>query len=227
MEACGSSHYWGREIEKLGHEVKLISPQYVTPYVQRNKNDGTDVKALLEADRNSDIHAVPIKTVAQQQLTGLHRLRSGWMETRTSRINMLRGLLREFGFVIPVGAHRLVPSVMGLVEDADVDIPSVLREMFYQVCEEIRELEARKRSLEEELLALAQQTPDVERLQTIPGIGLLTATALVGFVLDLLHSERFVDQAPAQVAAALLDEERYLEKCDQKCDQTMPKHAKR
>ena len=185
MEACGSSHYWGREIEKLGHEVKLISPQYVTPYVQRNKNDGTDVKALLEADRNSDIHAVPIKTVAQQQLTGLHRLRSGWMETRTSRINMLRGLLREFGFVIPVGAHRLVPSVMGLVEDADVDIPSVLREMFYQVCEEIRELEARKRSLEEELLALAQQTPDVERLQSIPGIGLLTATALVGFVGDI------------------------------------------
>ena len=185
MEACGSSHYWGREIEKLGHEVKLISPQYVTPYVQRNKNDGTDVKALLEADRNSDIHAVPIKTVAQQQLTGLHRLRSGWMETRTSRINMLRGLLREFGFVIPVGAHRLVPSVMGLVEDADVDIPSVLREMFYQVCEEIRELEARKRSLEEELLALAQQTPDVERLQSIPGIGLLTAMALVGFVGDI------------------------------------------
>ena len=185
MEACGSSHYWGREIEKLGHEVKLISPQYGTPYVPRNKNDGTDVKGVFEADRNSDIHAVPLKTVAPQQLTGLHRLRSGWMETRTSRINTLRGLLREFGFVIPVGAHHLAPGVMGLIEDADVEIPSVLREMFCQVCEEIRELEAHMRSVEAELAALARQTPDVELLESIPGIGLLTATALVGFVGDI------------------------------------------
>ncbi len=185
MEACGSSHYWGREIEKLGHEVKLISPQYVAPYVQRNKNDRTDVKGMLEADRNSAIYPVPVKTVAQQQLTALHRLRLGWMETRTSRINTLRGLLREFGCVIPTGAHHLVPGVMGLIEDADVEIPSVVREMFHQVCEEIRELEAHMRSVEEQLKALAQQTPDVARLQTIPGIGLLTATALVGFVGDI------------------------------------------
>ena len=90
MEACGSSHYWAREITKLGHEVKLISPQYVRPYVQRNKTDRTDVKGLLEADRNSDIHSVPVKTMAQQQLTALHRIRSRWMATRIGRINTLR-----------------------------------------------------------------------------------------------------------------------------------------
>jgi transposase len=113
MEACGSSHYWAREIAKLGHEVKLISPQYVKPYVQRNKTDRADVKGMLEADRNSAIHSVPVKTVAQQQLTALHRIRSRWMATRVGRINTLRGLLREFGFIIPVGAQHVIPGVPG------------------------------------------------------------------------------------------------------------------
>ncbi len=182
MEACGSSHYWAREIGKLGHEVILISPQYVRPYVQRNKTDRTDVKGLLEAIRNSEIRPVPVKTVAQQQLTALHRIRSGWMATRTARINTVRGLLREFGFIIPVGAQHLVPGVMGLIEDADLEIPDALRAVFSEMCTEIRELEGRIRSVEKQLEALAKQTPAVARLRSIPGIGLLTATAMVGFV---------------------------------------------
>ena len=182
MEACGASHHWGRELEKLGHKVVLIPPQYVRPYVPRNKTDRTDVKGLLEAYRNSDIHPVPIKTIAQQQLTALHRLRSRWMGTRTGRINTLRGLLREFGFVLPMGARQLVPGVLGLIEDADVEVPPVVREMFHQVCCEIRELEGRIQSVEGELKALARQMPVVERLETIPGIGMLTATAIVGAV---------------------------------------------
>ncbi len=185
MEACGSAHYWGRQIRELGHTVVLISPQYVTPYVKRNKTDRTDVKGLLEAYRDSDIHPVPIKTLAQQQLTSLHRIRSTWMRTRTSRINTVRGLLREFGYVIPTGADHLVPGVMGLIEDADVEIPSVVREMFHQVCGEIRELKSRIRSVERELKVLAGQMPEVDRLISIPGIGLLTATAMVGFVGDI------------------------------------------
>lgn len=185
MEACGSAHQWGRQIRELGHEVKLISPQYVRPYVPRNKTDRADVKGLLEAYRNSDICPVPIKTMAQQQLTALHRIRSTWMGTRITRINMVRGLLREFGFVIPVGARHLVPGVMALIEDAEIEIPSVVREMLDQVCGEIRELESHLRSVERELEALAQQTPVVERLRSIPGIGLLTATAMVGFVGDI------------------------------------------
>ena len=180
MATCGSAHHWGRQIQELGHEVVLISPQYVRPYVPRNKTDRADVKGLLEAYRNSDIRPVPIKTLAQQQLTALHRIRSTWMRTRVARINMVRGLLREFGFVIPVGARNLMPGVMGLIEDAEVEIPSVFREMLDQVCGEIRELEAHLRSVERELEALAQQIPAVERLRSIPGIGLLTATAMVG-----------------------------------------------
>ena len=182
MEACGSAHYWGRQIRELGHTVVLISPQYVTPYVRRNKTDRTDVKGLLEAYRDSDIHPVPIKTLAQQQLTALHRIRSTWMRTRTARINTVRGLLREFGYVIPTGADHLVPGGMELIEDADVVIPSVVREMFHQVCGEIRALESRMRSVEQELKTLARQMPEVARLTSIPGIGLLTATAMVGFV---------------------------------------------
>ena len=182
MEACGASHHWGRQLEKLGHKVVLIPPQYVRPYVPRNKTDRTDVKGLLEAYRNSDIYPVPIKTIAQQQLTALHRLRSRWIGTRTARINTLRGLLREFGFVLPMGARQLVPGVLVLIEDADVEIPPVVREMFHQVCCEIRELEGRIQSVERELEALAREMPVVERLETIPGIGMLTATAIVGAV---------------------------------------------
>ena len=185
MEACGSSHYCAREIGKHGHEVKLISPQYVKPYVQRNKTDRADVKGLLEADRNSDIHSVPVKTVAQQQLTALHRIRSRWMATRIGRINTLRGLLREFGFIIPVGARHVIPTALEIIEDAEVDVPAALRDVFHEMCTEIRELEARIQSVEKRLEALAAQTPAVARLRSIPGIGLLTSTALVGFVGDV------------------------------------------
>lgn len=185
MEACGSAHHWGRQIRKLGHDVVLISPQYVRPYVVRDKTDRTDVKGILEAYRNSDLHPVPIKTIAQQQLTSLHRIRSTWMTTRTARINTVRGLLRELGFFIPVGASRVVPAVREWIEDATVEIPRALREMFHQLCLQIRELEAQTRSVERELKALAAQMPVVKRLQSIPGIGLLTSTAIVGFVGDI------------------------------------------
>ncbi len=103
MEACASAHYWGRRIEQLGHKVTLLPPHQVRPYVRRNKTDRTDAKGILEASRNDDIRPVPVKTVAQQVLTSLHRLRSGWMGERTARLNALRGLLREMGVFIPVG----------------------------------------------------------------------------------------------------------------------------
>jgi transposase len=109
MEACGSAHYWGRRIEGLGHRVVLLPPYHVRPYVRRNKTDRTDAKGILEASRNEDIRPVPIKTVPQQVLTSLHRLRSGWMSERTARINCLRGLLRELGIFIPAGARQVIP----------------------------------------------------------------------------------------------------------------------
>ena len=185
MEACSSSHYWGRKFQSFGHEVKLLPPFCVRPYVQRSKTDRTDVKGMLEAWRNSDIRPVPVKTESQQQLTSLHRVRSTWMATRTMRINSARGLLREFGIVFPAGASALPDHVLGLIEDADAAIPELLRDPLHQLVLEIRELETRIKTIEKTLEALAAQTPVVERLRTIPGIGLLTATALVSFVGDV------------------------------------------
>jgi hypothetical protein len=106
-------------------DVKLLPPSYVRPYVHRSKTDRADVKGMLEAWRNSDIRPVPVKTESQQQLTALHRVRSTWIGTRTARINAVRGTLREFGIVIPIGASRVVPTVIGLIEDADSDLPTV------------------------------------------------------------------------------------------------------
>lgn len=185
MEACGSAHYWGRRIEQLGHRVTLLPPHQVRPYVRRNKTDRTDAKGILEASRNEDIHAVPVKTVAQQALTALHRLRAGWMTERTARLNSLRGLLREFGIFIPVGARQVVPAVWSLVEDAESELPDALRPAFAEACQEIRQIEARIKLVERQLEAMTEQLPIVAHLLTIPGIGLLTATALFAFIGDI------------------------------------------
>ena len=185
MEACGSAHYWAREIQKLGHRVVLLPPHHVRPYIRRNKTDRTDAKGILEASRNDDIRPVPVKTVNQQVLTSLHRLRSGWMLERTARLNGLRGLLRELGVFIPVGSREVVPAAWALIEDADSSLPEALRPIFAEACREIREIEARVKLVERQLDALATQLPAVEHLQTIPGVGLLTSTALVGFIGDI------------------------------------------
>jgi transposase len=157
----------------------------VRPYRRYNKHDRGDTKAILESHRNEEIQPVPIKKIGQQVLASLHRLRSAWVATRTARINTVRGLLRELGFFIPKGAHHVVPRVHGLVEDAESGLPDALRAYLYEACTEIRELEARMKKVENQLDVLAKQDPAVQRLLTIPGIGLLTATALVGFIGDL------------------------------------------
>jgi transposase len=185
MEACGSSHYWGRKLEELGHRVSLLPPHQVRPYVKGNKTDRTDAKGILEASRNDDIQPVPVKTVAQQVLTTLHRLRSGWMRERTARLNALRGLLRELGHFIPMGAEKVLPAVWALIEDAEADVPDPLRNLFAEACHEIRDIERRVKLIERQLEATAEQLPAVDRLQSIPGIGLLTATALVAFLGDI------------------------------------------
>ena len=187
LEACGTAHFWGRHASALGHRVVLLPPHAVRPYVPRNKTDRADAKGLLEAFRNESIHAVPLKSIAQQTLGALHRLRSTWLVTRTARLNTLRGLLRELGFTIPVGAAQVAPRVRRLLEDPDSGLPDALRPILALVLAEIRELEVSMRTVERQLQALAEQTPLVARLRTIPGVGLLTATALVAFVGDVLR----------------------------------------
>jgi transposase len=185
MEACGSAHYWARLAQAYGHRALLVSPHAVRPYVLRNKTDRSDAKGLLEAVRNEDVRPVPVKSASQQALAALHRLRSTWLATRTARLNTVRGILREFGLVIPPGACHVVPHLQAVLEDADAGLPGLLRPALAEVAREIRELEHRLRALEQQLEAVAAQTPVVGRLRTIPGLGLLTATALVAGVGDV------------------------------------------
>jgi len=185
MEACGSAHYWARRSQSLGHQAVLLPPHAVRPYVRGNKTDRTDTKGMLEAYRNDEIRPVPIKSVAQQTLASLHRLRSGWLAERTARINTLRGLLREFGIVIPLGAQHVIPAAWSQIEDAESGLPDPLRPPLAEICREIRDLKRRIKMIERQLAALAAQTPTVAQLMTIPGVGLLIATALVAFVGDI------------------------------------------
>jgi len=185
MEACGTSYFWGRRFQELGHKVELLPPQHVRSYVIGNKTDRTDVKGLLEAHRNEDIHRVPVKSVEQQMISTLHRVRSGWVADRTARVNALRGHLREFGYSIQQGRWHVVPRVRELTGDADSRIPDGLREVFWVLCEEIDGLSEKIRNVELQLKALSKQLPEVKQLLSIPGVGLLTSTALFAFVGDV------------------------------------------
>jgi transposase len=185
MEACGTAHYWGREARRRGHEVVLLPPHAVRRYVLRNKTDGADAKGLLEAQRNEEIRPVPLKSVDQQVLTALHRLRSTWLATRTARLNTLRGLLRELGIFIPVGARQVVPAVHALAGASEGGLPEALRLVLLEATREIAELEQRIGGVEQQLERLARKDARIERLRTIPGVGLLTATALVAFLGDV------------------------------------------
>jgi transposase len=150
-----------------------------------NKTDRTDAKGLLEAARNDAARPVPVKTEMQQAVTALHRLRSTWLATRTARLNTVRGLLREFGIVIPTGARHVGLPVSGLLADADAGVPSVLRAVLAETTREIGELERRIQLVERQLETVAEQLAAVAHLRSIPGIGLLTATALVAAVGDV------------------------------------------
>jgi transposase len=209
MEACGMAHHWGRELKSQGHCVVLLPPHAVRPYVPRNKTDRTDAKGILEAFRNQAIHPVPVKTVVQQAIAALHRLRSRWMATRTSRINTVRGVLREFGLPIPVGSRQVVPAVRVALEDADSGLPDTIRPALATACDEIRDLEARIASVERQIEAVARETPVVPALRSVPGIGLLTATALVAVVGDIArfpsgrHFASFLGLTPREDSTGL------------------------
>jgi transposase len=184
LEACGSAHYWARPLQPFGHAVRLLAPHDVRPYVRRNKTDRTDAKGLLEANRNDEIHPVPVKSIAHQAIASLHCLRSTWLATRTARLHTIRGRLREFGIFIPVGAPHVVPRVRALLAEPTT-VPTLLHTTLAAACDEIDMLERNRRAVERQLAALASDMADVTLLQTVPGVGLITATALVAQVTDI------------------------------------------
>ena len=184
MEACGSAHYWARRFVRLGHDVRLLPAHDVRPYVRRNKTDRTDAAGLLEAARCASIHDVPIKTPVQQGIQALHRVREFHKAQRTAAINLARGLLREFGIVMPLGSAKVRPAVLAALEDADNELPMPLRNTLKAVLDAIAAAERAIADIEERLQGFADGDLRSQRLQRAGGVGLITATALSASVGD-------------------------------------------
>jgi transposase len=185
MEACGSAHYWGRSLQAQGHQVQLLPAQYVKAYVRRNKTDAADAAALIEASRSKEIRPVPIKSVDQQVLQQLHRVRQQCQQTRTARMNWLRGSLREFGIAVPVGIDRGQIAVQEALKAPSSGLPDVLRDEVAQALNEIASLKQRIERVERTLHELTRHDPIIRGLTEIPGVGLLNATALRAAVGDI------------------------------------------
>lgn len=177
MEACSGSNYWGRELSKLGHEVKLIPPQYVKPYLRGNKNDYNDARAIAEATTRPGIPTVAIKTVEEQDMQALHRMRSQCLRDRTALSNSTRGLLSEYGIILPKGIANLRNRIPELLEDADNALSGPFRDLLAHRYEQLVELDGHIAFYSDKLEKLGQQDEACRRLQTIPGFGPIVSSA--------------------------------------------------
>lgn len=177
MEACGGANYWAREIQALGHEVKLIAPQYVKPYVKGNKNDYNDAEAIAEAAQRANMRFVPIKSVEQQDIQNLHRQRERIKKARTALVNQVRGLLAEYGIVINKGVAAVRKGLPDILEDAENGLTMRSRELFADLLEELRLLDERLKRSEEQIEACNRENEVCQRLDEILGVGPITASA--------------------------------------------------
>ena len=184
MEACAGAHYWARELAQLGHTVKLIAPQFVKPYVKGNKNDANDAEAICEAVGRPNMRFVPVKSVEQQDLQALHRVRSGLVQERTAKINQVRGLLGEYGIVIGQGVAQLRRGLPEILEDAENGLTAAARALFAHLREQIVHLDAQIAIYQTSIEQRCQASAACRKLIQIPGIGVLTATALVAAMAD-------------------------------------------
>ena len=181
IEACGGAHYWAREIGKLGHEVRIMAPQFVVPYRRRGKNDANDAEAICEAVSRPNMHFVAIKSPEQQSGLMIHRVRESIKEARTAAINQIRGLLMEFGVVLRQGAHTFSRRLAEAL--ADSDLPQEALSVFAEMRGHLLILEERLAEYDRKIAQLAREET-AKRLAEIPGVGPVTATALVATVSD-------------------------------------------
>lgn len=176
LEACGGAHYWARELSALGHEVKLLPAQHVKPYVRGNKNDYNDALAIAEAYDRPKMHAVAVKTTDQQDIQALHRLRERRVQERTGLCNQLRGLLAEYGWVIPQGMNHVRRRLPELLADAENGLSARLRRLLAQARQQLDELDAHIAVYDRELQAYSRENEACQRLTTIPGFGPVVAS---------------------------------------------------
>ncbi len=185
MEACGSAHHWGRVIEQLGHQVKLIAAQFVRPFVKTNKTDAADAQAIWEAAQRPQMRFVALKSEEQQAVLSLHRLRAQWLKTRTMQANQIRALMYEFGVVVPVGWRTLLKAATELLAtSATGPVPELLRGELLEQLEALRTATARIDALEKQLASWQRAQHACQRITAIPGVGPMIATATIASVAD-------------------------------------------
>ena len=184
MEACGGAHYWARELTALGHTVRLMAPQFVTPYRKNHKNDGNDAEAICEAVGRPTMRFVPIKTAEQQAVLTLHRARELLIGERTALGNHLRGLLAEFGIVLTQGIGPLRRALPGILEDAENGLPMLARDTFAELADRLTDMEKRIAEYDRRVATVVRETATAQRLMQLEGVGPLTATAVVATVGD-------------------------------------------
>jgi transposase len=184
MEACGGAHHWARKLQSMGHTVRLMAPQFVKPYVKTNKNDAADAEAICEAVGRPNMRFVPIKNVEQQAVLALHRVRQGFVKARTAQANQIRGLLAEFGLIVPQCIGYIASRVPELIEDAENELPGSFRLLVQRLLDHLKDLNRQVEELEAQIQAWHRNSDLSTRLAQVPGIGPITASALVASIGD-------------------------------------------
>ena len=184
LEACPGAHYWGRVLRSFGHEVRLIPAQYVRPYVKTNKNDAADAEAICEAVTRPTMRFVPIKEEMQQEVLIIHRVREMLIGQRTQLINAIRGHLTEFGVIGPNRAHNIGLLTVLIEDESETRIPAVARHALRYLVNQLREIKTKLVDIDGDLASVAKSSDACRRLMTIPGIGVITASALVASTRD-------------------------------------------
>ena len=184
MEACATAHHWAREISALGHQVRLMPPSYVKAYLRRQKNDAADAEAICEAVTRPSMRFVPVKSAERQAVLVLHRTRELLVRQRTMLINAIRGHCAEFGIIAPQGARRSAELVQHIRQATAARLPDVAKAAMLQLAEQLDGLANEIHALERRLLVWHRQDQASQRLATIPGVGIITATALAATVTD-------------------------------------------
>jgi len=184
MEACSGAHYWGREFQKLGHQVRLIAVKFIEPYRKGGKNDNNDAEAICEAVSRPNIWFVPVKSPDQQAELCIHRIRQGLVSERTGMMNQLRGLLSEFGFIMPRGRHPAQNAIGGILEDAENGLPMLARRVINNLWQRIKQANEEIRGYDRELRELVKANSVARQIMTIPGVGEQTASGVVASVPD-------------------------------------------
>jgi len=184
MEACGSAHHWARQLQALGHTVRLMSPQFVKPYVKTNKNDAADAEAICEAVTRPNMRFVPIKNAEQQAVLALHRARQGFVKARTAQGNQIRGLMGEYGLVVPKSLANLARQVPELIEDASNELPGSFRLLVQRLLDQLKDLHRQATEIEAQIIAWHRDHAISSKLAEVPGIGPITASAMVATIGD-------------------------------------------